>query len=376
MAGRMRHVRAEGTPREVGLQHGTGARDLIRANLELYFHRFEEEWGLPREEVLERARRYEGVIRDVDEPYAEAMEGVAEGSGQDLLDIVALNVRYEIAYSEYSKLGRMQPGRPPPSGCTALALLPSRTREGGLLMAQNWDWISGVKGMVVQSRIDGGPEILAFTEAGIVGGKIGLNAHGLGLLINGLLSDRDGWERLGMPFHVRCWRVLQAGTLEEAARHVRRPPASCSGNFLLGQVREGRAELLDLESCPVGTEELRPADGVLTHANHFHRADALGIWEPLMRERTSTFHRQRRLDHLLEGGRGESEKVGVEDVKRLLGDHDGRPNSICRHPETDLPREQWYETIVSVILDLSGGRMLISGGGPCESEYVAFALDG
>ncbi|MFQ5838426.1 MAG: C45 family autoproteolytic acyltransferase/hydrolase [Thermoplasmata archaeon] len=373
MTNRLLHVRAEGTPREVGLLHGELAKDLIQANLKLYFHRFRNEWGLPKEEVLRRARIYEKVIEEVDGAYAEAMAGVAEGSGMSPLEIVALNVRYEIVYSEYSKVGR-ELGLP--SGCTALSLLPSKTREGHVLMAQNWDWIPGVEGLVQQYRLPGAPEVLAFTEAGIVGGKMGLNSSGLGLLINGLVSNEDNWERLGMPFHVRCWRILRASTLEEASLHVRNSRGSCSANFLMGQALGKEAEVLDLEACPVGTGELRPEDGVLVHANHFHEAEALGIWQPLMEERTSTFQRQERMDELLGQELEDEGRVGLGHVKRFLRDHEGRPNSICRHQEVNLPEVQRYETVISIIMDLDERRMLIASGPPCLSKYRVFLLQG
>jgi isopenicillin-N N-acyltransferase-like protein len=362
---------------EVGLEHGQRAGDLIEANLKLYFHRFQDEWGVPREEVLRRARKYEAVIWEEEADYGEAMRGVAEGSGLPLDEIVALNVRYEIVYSEYTKLGMERRGLPPPSGCTSIGLLPQRTEEGRLLMAQNWDWIPGVKGLVVQFRIRDGPEVLAFTEAGIVGGKIGLNSHRLGLLINGLVSNEDRWDRLGMPFHVRCWRVLQSETLEEAARHIRENPGSCSANFLLGRVHGGTAELLDLESSPVGVGDLHPEGGVLTHTNHFHRPEDLGIWQPLIEDKTSTFERQSRADEILKSALREGGRVAFEDVRSLLRDHRGRPKSVCRHKEdlVELPPVQRYETVASVIVDVGGGTLQVAEGRPCETAYELFALE-
>ncbi|MEE9237876.1 MAG: C45 family peptidase [Thermoplasmata archaeon] len=371
MSGRLLHLKAEGTPRELGLLHGETAKDLIEANLELYFYRFREEWGLPKTEVLRRAGLYEKVIREADGDYDAAMQGIAQGSGMPYLEVVALNVRYEIVYSEYSKVGKKL-GLP--SGCTAVSLLPSRTREGHLLMAQNWDWIPGVKGLVQQYRLPQGPEFLAFTEAGIVGGKIGLNSSGLGLLINGLISDQDSWERLGVPFHVRCWQILQSTSLEAATEKIRDSPTSCSANFLLGHSGESGAEVLDLETCPLGIEELRPREGILSHANHFHKAEGLGIWEPFIEGRTSTFERQARMDRLLRQELGVEGRIGPEDLKRLLRDHEGRPTSICRHQESNLPEVQRYQTVVSALMDLDDRKLMIAAGNPCNNEFETFRI--
>lgn len=363
------HLRSEGSPRELGLLHGERAKPLVESNRQLYFHRFREEWGIPRKEVLRRARIYRDVIGDADPEYLEAVEGLAEGADAPLLDVVALNVRYEIVYSAYSELGREHHL---PSGCTAVGLQPSVTRNGHLLLSQNWDWIPGIRGVVQEVALPGRPRALAFTEAGIVGGKIGLNDQGIGMLINGLISNEDHWERRGVPFHVRCWQALQAPHLEAAVDLLRNAPTSCSANFLLGQAQDGAGRIVNLETSPVGAAELQPDEGVLVHANHFHEDAALGIWQPLIEGRTTTFERQARMEELVMDGRAAG--LDLETLRAFLRDHEGRPASLCRHPEADLPEEQRYQTVVSVLMDLDERRMLVADGPPCEVEYEEFRL--
>jgi hypothetical protein len=90
----------EGSPYEQGLAHGRFARELIAQNLKIYFYRFERETKLPKAEVLRRAGLYLRVIEQCAPQYAEAMRGVAEGARIELLEIAALNARYELIYSE------------------------------------------------------------------------------------------------------------------------------------------------------------------------------------------------------------------------------------------------------------------------------------
>lgn len=75
-------------------------------------------------------------------------------------------------------------------------------------MGQEWDWFPEIQGAVLHLRELGGSEPLYFTEAGILGGKIGLNARGVGLCINGMVSAHDDWARLGEPFHLRTFNAL------------------------------------------------------------------------------------------------------------------------------------------------------------------------
>jgi len=56
--------------------------------------------------------------------YVTEMEGLAEGAGVGYQDILALNVRTEIAFGAFN------------DGCTAL----SWKSEEKSFLAQNWDW--------------------------------------------------------------------------------------------------------------------------------------------------------------------------------------------------------------------------------------------
>src|SRR3989454_4321627 len=129
----------------MGLQHGEQARDKIQHNLNVYFRRFKNETLLSREQVLERAARYLEVIQKTSPRYAQSMKGVAEASKITQLEITALNVRYELMYSQFSKIGLKPVTKT--DGCTAFAALPTAAKNKHMIMGQNWDWIPEVKGL-------------------------------------------------------------------------------------------------------------------------------------------------------------------------------------------------------------------------------------
>src|SRR5437879_10397534 len=196
----------KGSTYQKGRKHGNQARPEIENNLEAYHRHFNNVHEISQELAISRAAKFLEVINRVSPEYAETMKGVADGSAQDILDITALNVRYELMYSQFSKIG-LKP-LPKTFGCTAFATLPTTVENGHLIMAQNWDWIPQVKGLFLKERNENGPDVLSFTEAGAVGGKIGLNSEGLGLLINGIVSSKDDGARLRKPFHVTSWDIL------------------------------------------------------------------------------------------------------------------------------------------------------------------------
>ncbi len=349
----------EGAPYFQGLAHGRLLRRQIAHNLRLYFERFERELKLTRAETLRRATRYAAAIAAQSPDYDAGMRGIADGAGVDLAAIAALNVRYELFYDEFVE-------RPLAEGCTAFALLPGATLEGHLLLGENWDWIAGVQGALIHVVEPDGTQSLAFTEAGIFGGKIGLNSAGLGLVINGLTSHDDDWTRLHRPFHVRCYEVLRAQDLDAAARAVASDERSCSANFLLARAPD---QVINLETGPRGVHVSACANGCLVHANHFLHATAIGVTERNVENNPHSWQRQARLEHLLA-----ARPLALHDVQTALRDHQGYPYSVCFHIDPHEPPEEHYESVVSVIMDLHDCALSITDGPPCKAVYVRYTL--
>jgi isopenicillin-N N-acyltransferase-like protein len=349
-----------GTPYEQGLQHGQELKERIAHNIQVYFERFEREGKLLREEVLARAVRYGQAIAAQNPGYFAGVRGVADGSGLDLDQLLALNVRYEILYHQFSVNAMAD-------GCTSFALLPSESADGHLLLGQNWDWIPQVHGAVLHTVEADGLETVSFTEAGIVGGKIGLNSAGLGLAVNGLHTTDDDWSRLAKPFHLRCYEILHSREFEAAIQVVTGTHRTCSTNFLIAQIPDCA---LDIEAAPDQVRLLNPENGRLVHTNHFLDPETLGVVEPPNKRRPSSYHRLNRLRHLLEVKR----PLTVADLQDSLCDHQAYPDSICRHEDPNLPSEEHYRTVTSVVMDLHARELNLSDGPPCQSTYQRVAL--
>ena len=351
-------LHVDGTAYDQGRQHGAALRDAIDHNLAVYVERFATEGQLPLAEARARAERY--LPRVATHPAFDAIRGVADGSGHDVLDVLLLNLRYELLYYQFGVCAV-------PDGCTAFAVLPGASANGHLLIGQNWDWIPQVRGAVLHTREPDGLETLSFTEAGIVGGKIGLNSAGLGLAINGLLSTADDWSRLQLPFHLRCYDILRSRDLDAAVSIVTRTRRACSANFILAQTP---ARLVDLEAAPDSLRELAPTDGYLVHTNHFLDPRQLGVEEPPSERRPHSYLRLTRMQSLLDARR----PVSVADLEACLRDHDDYPDSICRHVDQQLPPEEHYITVASAIMDLDERSLRLTDGQPCERLYEGVSL--
>ncbi|HEX5692811.1 MAG TPA: C45 family peptidase [Roseiflexaceae bacterium] len=353
-------IHLSGSPYEQGSQHGEALREQIAHNLDLYFARFAGEVGLDRAEVLGRARRYLAALQTNSSDFYAGLLGLAAGSGFPLDELAALNVRYEILYYQFGANAMAD-------GCTAFAIERDASANGHVLLGQNWDWIPGVQGALLQTNEPGGLQTLSFTEAGIFGGKIGLNSAGVGLAVNGLTSTSDNWARLSAPFHARCSAVLRAGDFDRAIAAATHAQRACTSNFLIAHAS---GQIADVEAAPDTARLIEAENGCLVHTNHLLDPDALGVAEPPSDLRPGSCQRYERMSALLERHR----PATIADLQAALADHDGQPKAICRHVDPNRGPAEQYVTVVAAIMDLETRSLSISDGPPCTQAFDTYRL--
>ena len=346
-----------GSAYDIGYQHGSTFRPLIRDNVRLYLDVFAHYARLDKEEVFTRARMFIPIIERFDKEILEEIHGIAEGSGSTLDEIVALNCRTEIMFKEPSAVV---------GGCTAMAVSPEVTESGHTLIGQNWDWIEKLQANSVILRIaqKAKPAILTFTEAGFVG-KSGLNSAGLGLCVNLLLTERVG---VGMPFHVMIRGILNSTSLGEAIGKIINNEHGASANYLIAHAG---GEALDIEASPDGAEYLYNREGTLAHANHFE--SKISVCDLGRRILPDSILRSGRAGRLLAGRGG---PVTLELLQSILQDHFNYPNSICRHPDDRLPELERLQTNASMVMDLNDRVMMACVSNPCLGSYTPIPLEG
>ncbi len=340
----------KGSPAEVGFQHGTRCREMIRKNVTLYLRLFSHYASLDRSQAVSLARRFVPVIRDFDPAILEEIRGIAEGAGLDFEEVLAINLRTELMYPHQTATGE----------CTSLAVLPEASAGGEVLIGQNWDWKPQMKGSTVLLEIeqDGKPGVVTLTEAGIVG-KIGLNSAGLGACLNILKSPLG---RIGVPIHVLMRAILNCERPGDAVQKIVTRERASNNNCLLAHA--GGAAI-DFEMTPDRYDFIYPERGVLVHANNF-TSERLRPLDTGVAEYPDTllrFGRAREKALKKAGG------ITVDDVKEILRDHLNHPDSICRHPDGQDPEMEQCQTVASIIMNLSRKEVHVAAGPPCESEY-------
>ena len=361
-------------PRERGRMHGRAMRTEIRDNFATYIARFET-GGAKQSVVLEQSDAWAGFIARDNPEYAEEMEGIAAGAGVSFTEIAMLNARYELAYCVFGSEAQSlnSPAITEQEGCTSFGLLPEMTANGHTLIGQNWDWLEKLQGRVFIMRVQrstepgvGKPDFVGFTEAGIAGCKIGVNAAGIGLCVNGLVTQRDGANGFRKPFHVRCREILDAWTFDKALLPVVQTDRTCSTNFLIGHAD---GEIIDIEATPDYCSYMYPQDGLVTHANHLVRETRIA--SQFERIAPHSLYRANRLERLLRASGGE---IGLDTIHTLLSDHFSTPASICRHPDLSLPEPKRVISVTAAAIDLNTRTLYVTDGPPCQSAFQAVPL--
>jgi isopenicillin-N N-acyltransferase like protein len=334
-----RVIELRGSPRERGRRYGTSAIAAIRRTARATYDSLHA-LGRPLDAIRDDAAAFgESVERHAPELLDE-MTGVAEGTGLEIADILAINCRYELMW--------------PPHGVASTALAAVPPAAPSVLLAQNADVLPDFQAnqfvLVIEDEPAG--DIMMVAEAGFVGG-FGLNRSGVGVCGTVLAA---GSCRPGLPFRLLLRQVLRAPNLRAAERTVVSAPRAYSAYYLIGSSDEGA---VGIECTREGSSSLRPANGLLAHANHFlSRLDTtdegLLLW-PDSTQRTA------RANHLA----AERAPLGVRELQAILRDHHGFPQSICRHASTPGS----LEVLVSLVMDLDARTMWMTWGPPCRGDY-------
>src|SRR3990172_3400963 len=352
----VRLIRARGGPREMGRQIGEAAAPTIRRMQENYrelLRSSRERLKLRWAGAVLQARKYHPYAAEGAGQYLEELEGIAEGAGMPLDDLMVLNCIEGIA------------GDALHLKCTSFAVSAELTAEGHVLVGHNEDWWPEDQDTVylVHATPENEPAYLAFTYGGLLP-NIGFNAAGIAQCCDSVYPNDS---RIGIPRVFASRAVLSALTPAVAIRHMLTPHRAAGYNHLL--VHES-GELYNVEVSARRFAILYGEDGFLVHTNHYLDPQMQAI-ESEPDELIWTRVRYFRALHLLKS----SPLHTVKTLQAIQRDHINFPNSICNHAVDDpLPLDR-EKTISALVMDLTSRAMHLAWGNPCENQYHTFYLD-
>lgn len=271
-------VHLEGTPGQIGYQHGSLLADEIEdvqkvVALELQ-HDNSRPWSFFRDEA-----------RDVLWPHIEAeyraeLQGIADGvraggSSLDVWDIVAMNAFMEWSYfvEQYDKQHHIQSSGTGAAAdrCSAFVATGSYTKDGRIVMAHNnWtNYLDGARWTIVFDIVPTrGRRVIMDGLPGLIhsGDDFGVNSAGI-VITETTISQFHGYDMNGVPEFVRARKAMQyAESIDDAARIFKDGNnGGYANDWLIADMRKNEIASLELGLKNVTLE--RKTDGYFVGSN-------------------------------------------------------------------------------------------------------------
>ena len=337
-------VHLEGTPSEIGYQHGyllaEEIDDLRRVTELSLTHDTKRPYSFFRTAA-------ETMLWPRIEPeYREELQAIAEGAAArgvkiDMLDVVVMNASIELGYHT-AVLDKEKKPAAPAERCSAFVATGSYTRDGRIVIGHN-NWSGYLEGGrwkvifdIVPSR---GHRIFMDGMPGWIhsGDDFGVNSAGIAITET-TISRFTGFDPAGVPEFMRARKAMQySASIDDFARLMKDGNnGGYANNWLVADTKTN--EIADLELGLKNVNLWRTRDGYYVGTNY-------PVSEKLASEETqfdlkdmslSANARRVRAVEMVEGAKGQ---IDAGFAKRYLSDHydsyqkktEANERSLCGH---------------------------------------------
>ncbi len=401
------YVHLEGTPSQIGFQHG----NLLSAEIADMVHVIQIESARETKRNWEffRESGRKMLWPHIDPEYQQELEGIAKGVQSkgvklDVWDIVALNggielPQYYVPWLNKNVNAKRQqtaatPDIKPEGRCSAFIATGSYTKGSKIVIAHN-NWTSYAEGarwtIIFDIQPAHGHHILMDGAPGVITSQDDFGVNDAGLLITETtITQFEGWDPDGKPEFVRSRKALQyAGSIDEYVALIKEGNnGGYANDWLIGDRKTG--EIVYLELGLKNTPLWRSKDGYFVSSN-FARDPKL------IKTETSGFDfnnlasspnaRRVTWEKKMAESKG---RIDTELAEQFMADHDDSftgmneadERSLCGHVDKDkrgIPEFDWapYYPAGSVTgkvtdSDLAANLSLIAHAGhPCGEDFFA-----
>ena len=351
VASGFREVSASGSHHSIGVAIGKQCRDLAQRMEKRFRVSVESTPGTNMQKVIAYARKSLPASRRYYPGFVEELEGYAEGTGTPFDVIYAMGC-------DYPEGGRGK-------GCTDIAVNAEWTKDDCVYAAHNEDVSPYNLPEIVIARIKPSdePGYIGMNYGGIWPTE-GMNAAGISLTGNALVPNDT---RQGIPKGFPVRKVLAEEGIYQALMASMPEGRGHSFNNI---VCDPNGEIYSMEGSATTFDALYAEQGWLIHTNHY-LSPKMWKFEDNMHTRFSSIVRFNRATRLFKKELG---KVEMSTFKRILSDHVGYPESICRHPDPKLGEEDQTQSVFSIVCDLTNKVLWVCHGNPCQGDYRKYEL--
>src|SRR5271154_1491971 len=331
--GGWKYVHLEGTPEQIGYQHGYLLASEIADMLQVF--KLEDEHLTKRDWQFYRDASKNMLWPHIDPEYQRELTAIAEGAQAkgvqvDVWDIVAINASIELPQYYVPWLNKQQhamnaPHLAAPGHCSAFIATGSYTKDGKIVIAHN-NWTSYAEGsrwvIVFDIAPEKGHRLLMDGLPGVITSQddFGINDAGI-MATETTITQFVGWDVNGKPEFVRSRKALQySGSIDEYVALMKEGNnGGYANDWLIGDRKTG--EIAYLELGLKNTPLWRTKDGYFVSSN-FARDPKV------ITEETSGFDvndassspnaRHARWEEVMQQSKG---KVDVNVAEQFLSDH-------------------------------------------------------
>lgn len=326
------YVHLEGSPSDVGYQHGyllaPEIQDAFEAIKLFDTHQSHHDWEFFRTTARQM------LWPHIDAEYQRELQGIADGvkaHGVDLdvWDIVALNAfeevpDYYLPWLDKKNKSAKNPKLAAPGNCSAFIATGGMTKDHQIVIAHN-NWTSYLAGerwvVILDIQPEHGNRILMDGFPGVIvsDDDFGVNSAGM-MITETTITQFEGWDPNGKPEFMRARKALQySNSIDDYVRIIEEGNnGGYANDWLIGDRKTG--EIAYLELGLKNTPLWRTKDGYFVSSN-FAR-------DPKVIKEETTFDpndassspnaRHARWEDLMRGAKG---KIDVTMAQQFLSDH-------------------------------------------------------
>jgi len=396
------YVHLEGSPSDVGYQHGyllaAEIQDAFEA-IKLYdTHQSQKDWDFYRT----AARTM--LWPHIDAEYQQELQGIADGVkahgvNLDLYDIVALNafeetMDYYLPWLNKQDKSAKNPKLAAPGNCSAFIATGGMTKDHQIVIAHN-NWTSYLAGerwvVIFDIQPEHGNRILMDGFPGVITSDddFGINSAGM-MITETTITQFEGWDAKGKPEFMRSRKALQyANSIDDYVRLIKEGNnGGYANDWLIGDRKTG--EIAYLELGLKNTPLWRTKDGYFVSSNFARDPKVIAeetTFDPNDKS-SSPNARHIRWEQLMKESKG---KIDVEMAERFLSDHADSfepsskvPNerALCGHVDTSSRGvKEWawdaYDPGGAVQGKAADSKMaekmsfVARAGHPCGEDFLA-----
>ena len=396
------YVHLEGTPEQIGFQHGAllsaEIEDMVRVIKLESEHSTERKWAFYRKAA--RAMLWPHIEAEYQEEIAGIAKGVqSKGSKLDVWDILALNGGIELPQYYVPWLNKREkavnaPHILPEGRCSAFIATGSYTQGGKIVIAHN-NWSSYAVGerqsMIFDIVPTKGHHILMDGTPGVITSQDDFGVNDAGLLITETtITQFEGWDPEGKPEFVRSRKAMQyASSIDEYVAIIKDGNnGGYANDWLIGDRKTG--EIAYLELGLKNTPLWKSKDGYFVSSNFARDPKLIRDEAPDFDAKNlsaSENARQVTLERKMADAKG---RMDIEMAEQFMADHDDSysgkvqadERSLCGHVDkakAGIPEWDWGPyypggAVTGKVADsdMAGKMALVAHAGhPCGDDFHA-----